>query len=592
VEGRAALTKETRRVRAWIADDSRTTEIGGLLVAAGAFVAFYWYAGFPIYNNATWLDPWYYTGLFINFHFLHSTFSTAYYVTRLPWLIPGRAIFAIFSPTPAYLVLHLVTGVAAVAAVYLLVRRYLGRLPAFATAAAVASSPLAYHALYRDYVNAGELTYFYIGMFFGLGARAGRRPRVAMAGAGFFLSAAFATHFLSALFAAGLVVPYVLLFRPNPQALARDAGAFITGCVALFFGCGVYSAAVGGPFNFLHAALQDAGQLNLAGYKRHGVSWVLSDPWMLVPVLAVAVIVVLLVRGRSDTTSSARAFAWAIGAYTVVMSVAVVIWEVLLGGVLFEWLDYFELFFSIAVIPAIGVAAGLLIRGGEKWGLRGTGAVATAGLVAGFVVPTLAIFRFGWTWRVSRAAFVPSVILICITVLAVAASTFARRQKLFRSVAAVVCSTAFGLSVAYPVAASTDVGTNINLTRTINRIDTGTFHVGIDWVRWMQSQGLQDPHMDTWYDQRTSPEFPGLASFYFYGYILLDANMPNVTPAFREMWKQRDPSEVVLLCKSPSCEGAQAALVRAGYAVHLRASHLFVSGPVHLWVRVLAVGAA
>ncbi len=583
MERRAPLGTEARRVGA---------EIGGLLVAAAAFIAFYWYAGFPIYNNATWLDPWYYTGLFVNFHFLHSTFSTAYYVTRLPWLIPGRAIFAIFSPTPAYLVLHLVTGVAAVAAIYLLVRRYLGRLPAFASAAAVASSPLAYHALYRDYVNAGELTYFYIGMFFGLGARAGRRPRVAMAGAGFFLTAAFATHFLSAMFTAGLVVPYFLLFRPNRPSLIRDAVAFVVGSVALLFGCAVYSVAVGGRFDFLHAALGATGQLNLAGYKRHGVSWVLAEPWILVPVFVVVVLVVLLVRGRADTTSSARAFAWAIGAYTVVMSVAVVVWEVFLGGVLFEWVDYFELFFSIAVLPAIGIAAGLLIRWGQKRSLRGTGAVATVGLVAGFVVPVLAIFRFGWTWRVYRPAFVPSVILLALTVLAVAASAFVGRQKLYRSVAAVICSTAFGLSVAYPVAASMDVDSNVNLARSNNRIDTGTFKVGIAWVRWMESQGLQDTHMDTWYDQRTSPNFPGLASFYFYGFVLLDANMPNVTPEFRAMWKKRDPKEVVLLCKSADCEGAEGALVRAGYAVHLRAARLFTSGPVHLWVRVLAVGAA
>ncbi|MGZ4357345.1 MAG: glycosyltransferase family 39 protein [Gaiellaceae bacterium] len=568
-------------------------EIGALIAAGAAFVAYYWFVGFPIYNNATWLDPWYYTGLFVNFHFLHGTFTSAYYPTRLPWLIPGRAIFAVFPPTAAYLVLHIVAGATAVGSVYLLVRRFLGRAAGFVAAALVASSPLAYHALYRDYVNAGELTYMYVGMYLALGARAGRRPRLAMAGAGFFLSAAVATHFLSAVFIAGLVVPYAILFRPKATTtLLRDAACFIGGCAGLFMACGVYSVASGGPFNFLAPALASAGQLNLSGYRRHGVSWVLSDPWMLVPASAVATIVVLLAKRGAVPDSQMRAFAWAIAAYAALMSVAMVVWEVLGGMVIFEWLDYFELFFSVAVIPALAVAAGLIIGIGERRGLRGTGWFAALGVIVALVVPPLAIFRLDWTSFTGRAAFVPSAILIGATVLLAAFATFTQRSKLQRSVAAVVAATCVGLAAAYPVTASTDVMSNMNYSRTLNQTDSGVFRAGIDWVRWMESNGFQTPQMATWYDGKTSPEFAGVASLYFYGWILLDTQMPKITTQFRALWTQRKPTEVVLLCSSASCEGAQATLAQAGYAVRLRAARLFSSGPVRLWVRVLTVGAS
>jgi hypothetical protein len=567
-------------------------EVGAFTAAGAAFVAYYWFVGFPIYNSATWLDPWYYTGLFVNFQFLHSTFASAYYPTRLPWLIPGRAIFALFPPTAAYLVLHLVTGAIAVGSVYLLVRRFLGRVPGLAAAAVVASSPLAYSALYRDYVNAGELTYLYVGMYFALGVRDGRRPRLAMAGAGFFLSAAVATHFLSGVFIAGLVVPYAILFRPKVSTLLRDAASFIAGCASLFFVCGVYSVAAGGPFNFMGPALATAGQLNLSGYKRHGVSWVLSDPWMLVPVLAVATIVVLLARRGTVPDSRMRTFACAIAAYAALMSVAVVVWEVLGGMVLLEWLDYFELFFSVAVIPALGVAVGLLIGIGERRGLRGTGPAAAVGVIAALLVPPLVMYRLGWVSSIGRSTFVPSAILIGATILLIAVTALTQRSKLQRSVGVIVCAACFGLAIAYPVTASTDVASNMNFTRTLNRTNSGVFHAGIEWVRWMESEGLQTPRMETWYDGKTSPDFAGVASLYFYGWILLDTQMPTITPQFRALWKQRDPTEVVLLCSSAGCEGAQAALARAGHPVRLRAARAFSSGPVHLWVRVLTVAAS
>lgn len=564
---------------------ARVFEIGGLGLLTCAFFALYVLIGYPIYNNATWLDPWYYTGLFVNFHFLSTTFPSAYYGTRLPWLIPGRFLFGVFSPSVAYLVLHVAFGIAATGFLYLLVRRYFGRGPAVITFAAAAASPVYYHSLYRDYVNSGELTYLLAGAYFGLALRAGRRPRMAMGAAGFFLIAAVATHFLAALFIGAFIVPYVILFRPSWKVFRSDATAFLAGAVVLFFVCGVYSRANGGPFDFMKRGLNALRSFSGAGYKRKGFNWLLSEPRVFVPFFLLAIVVLATAGVWRTLEPIGRRAALALGAYLTVTYAFVLAWEFAGSGILIEWFDYYEIFFSVTLIPFVGVAAWSLLRLAPPGWLP----VALACGGATSVLPPLLIYRLGWISYVDERGAVLSGVIMLLTLGVVVALVLSRgRRKSLSGILAVLAVSGLGLGFAYPVSASRDIRSNMDFTKTVNAIDTGVFHAGIAWVRWMRVESLQDPHMVTWYDGRDQ-YFNGFPSLYYFGWFLQDGNMPRVTPAFKELWRQRNPSEIVLLCDRRDCEQAPRALRRAGIVLHPFAQREFVSGPVRLWVRVLKV---
>lgn len=570
-----------RRARGLAVTWHRETAL--LLGLAGAFFGFYVVAGFPIYNNATWLDPWYYTGLFVNFRFLYTAYPGAYYSSRLPWLIPGRIVNAVFDPTTAYLLLHVVYGILATGALYLLLRRLVGRRAALVGAVAAAANPVYYHSLYRDYVNTGVLTYLLLGMASALAFRTGRHPALAMAASGFFLTAAVTTHFFAGLLGAALLVPYLLLLRPRVDELARDAAAFITGGALLFLICGLYARSFGRSFEFIRPQIVATGYFHSANFKRSGVEWMASEPRVLVPFFLAAVCLVGL-RAARPQGLQARAIT-ALGGYLTVTYAAVIVWELAGKGIVIEWLDYFEIFFSMAVLPFVGVAAWTVARvTSERYK-----AVALGLSLLALVVPTFVIYRLGWTTLVGRSALWPSIGLMLATVVAVGVAAASRVPARWRGIAALMAAVGLGLGVAYPTSASTDIISNLDATATVNKLDTGVFHTGIDWVRWMRSEHLQTTHMVTWYDAGSAPWFNGISSLYYWGWIGQGTDMPRIGTEFRQLWDSRRPDQIVLLCSTPGCRNAEPALRRAGYDVRLRAQRLFESGPVRLWVRVLSV---
>jgi hypothetical protein len=578
-------SEHTSRLRAIRAGEHglEAAAFGGLFVS---LFGLYWLLGFPIYNDAAWLDPWYYTGLWINYDFLRPAYHGAYYVTRIPWIAPGRVVFALLPPTAAYLVIHIIFALLAAFCLYFLFRRFLGVTPALAGIVGAGLNPLVYHALYRDYVVAGELTFLFASMYFGLAARAGRRPALAMGAAGFFVASAFSTHFFSSIFSATLVVPYVLLFRPTWRVVRRDLAAFLAGAGALFVLCTVYSVAQGGPLFYLGPALHTTGDLSLSQYHLGGVSWMLSEPRLLVPPFLVIVAALLLVRSRRRGTFPALAsrFSVAIVAYGAAVWAIVTAWE-FVGGIVYENIDYTEPFLAVCFVPLFAVCMALVLDELGVASRRST--LIAAGIILAFAfLPVFLIYRLDWTDITARRGAVATVLLMLVAVLALIGARALPRAT--RKVAAFGGLALLVLASSYPVAASNLTLSAMNYDASTNRRNTDVFHVSVAWVRWMRSAGLQHNDMVTWYDVKTTPWGNAIASMYFLGWSLQGTNMPVIDAHFRQQWSIRNhPSEIVLLCSSPRCEGAQEVLRRGGYPAVVVAQKLFARGMIRLWVKVL-----
>ena len=139
-----------------------------------------------IYTEPGTIDPWLYTALMTNFDFIYDHFSTTYYASRLPAILPGYFLNSFLTPQQAYVVLHLVFFLAGALFLYLLVRTLFGVRVAVLLYPAFLTNAMYVDAHTWDYVDGFVITYLSGGLYF-LASCTGRRSRVRPALAGLLL---------------------------------------------------------------------------------------------------------------------------------------------------------------------------------------------------------------------------------------------------------------------------------------------------------------------------------------------------------------------------------------------------------------------
>ena len=119
---------------------------------------------FVVYPTSGFIDPWLYTGYFTNFRYLLAHYGFTYYVSRLPWILPGRLAFGIASPEGASLLLC--SGIVAVSAVslYWIVRWYYGRAPALLAAVVLIVNPYFMASAGWQYPDGAAIAYGMAGL--------------------------------------------------------------------------------------------------------------------------------------------------------------------------------------------------------------------------------------------------------------------------------------------------------------------------------------------------------------------------------------------------------------------------------------------
>ena len=193
----------------------------------------------------------------------------------------------------AYWVLHGLAFCGGVAALFFLVRRYLGLAAAVVGAATLALTPMYWNAQYWDYIDGVTLTYLLAGLCFGLPSAVGRRRAVSLAAAGVFFAAAVTTNLFAALVA--LIYPILYAVRSTGDGSSRegwlalkDFAALLLGAAGLVLALGFYARANGGPFRFLRAADRSHPFWRSWTSKIAGYQWLRARVELLVPVVLIA----------------------------------------------------------------------------------------------------------------------------------------------------------------------------------------------------------------------------------------------------------------------------------------------------------------
>jgi hypothetical protein len=562
----------------WVRDVALLSALTGLVGLA------FLYAQAPLYNAPGTIDPWLYTALFTNFDFTYQHYWSTYYASRLPWVVPGLFTHELFGDRVAFVVLHAVFFLSGAVALFVVVRRFLGRVPAFAAYAVLITNQLYFNAQNWDYVDGAIVTYLLLAYACGLTRARGALRALAMVGAGFFLMAAVGTNLFAVTLAAGFPLLYVgtAPLRGNVRRIAADAAAVVVGAAGLVVAGGLFAVAAGADFWFLEPQIRALREINTSSSRVPGYDWILRMPRMLSPLVVLLAGAVLLRRlpAGNAIERERRRFAFAAYIHLGVLAGFLFVWNELRDPVL--QLPYYASLLLPAL--ALGVAAVVYAgsagvrAGGVGWALVGTVTAAAA-------LPIVLIYRPDDPALVGRTGtWITIVICAAILVIGVTAAV-ARRWRIAGTVAAfaVVVTMAFGVNL------STAASDDVFQWAVSNPANGPTYDVGMDLVDFMRRSDLQRDMPYFWYHAADGPELTSIQSLYYFGYTYLGLDMPMIDNEFKERVRTYDVKTIVLLCVQRGCRGGPEALRAQGYALREVAQTRLASGDVDVWARAFRV---
>jgi len=356
-----------------------------LLIALPAAMLWMAFGPFVIYPPSGHIDPWFYTGYFTNFHYLVSHLGFTYYVSRLPWILPGRLAFFIASPQVASLLLC--SGILAVSAVslYWIVRWYYGRAPAALAAVVLATNPYFMSAAVWHYPDGPTIAYGMAGLALYLRPTGSRRWNSFWAAA--MLVLAGATNM-----AGGPMILAILVFplwrcRHSLKEFLKEAVCSAAGAVLAAY---VLSRLSRSLFQDPHFLLPQMNQTRyaidtpgyLSGMWGSGSGFLLNAERLFTPAFLLVFGLVLLVAIRRPA-----AVAWPAYLALLVCCALYSVVEFVLHGVALR-VHYHSSYMQVVVLGFAGVALG------EVWqrtpGRGKFRAVCAAGLGAAGVALCLA----------------------------------------------------------------------------------------------------------------------------------------------------------------------------------------------------------
>jgi hypothetical protein len=560
-----------------------------LVVLTAAAAAVYVWTKAPLYNPFGTIDPWLYTALWTNFDQIYESFPRTYYISRLPWIVPGYVLNGVFDARTAALVLHSAFFLGGGVLFYVLCRRWLGLAAAAIGYVALIGSQMYFNAHRWDYQEGGVLTYMIGAYCFSLvrtQSVALRATSLALGGA--FAAAMVTTRVIDVAFLVGLPLLYLAVSPDLPMAarlkqFAHDIAAFASGAAALLVACGLFAKSHGEEFLFFMPQVRVV-QSTSGGYNQLPVeAWLPFSPYFWVPLFVIvfaAAVFVLVPRGDRV----ARRVLVATTVWLAVVYGAFAAWQFLGDGWLFNLTYYFSSFLVPTLLCLTAAAAVLL--GAE--GLSQRSLLVGAACAVAVLGPVVWVYRTDSGVRAATGYRDDSYIVMFVVMgvallLAISARVPRLRAAGAAAVVAAYFAGAYGVNTSY---ANLTFGTSDSRTG-------GLYEVGQKLIVHLRASGYKNALPNIWYDgSNVSSGIGSIQSLYYYAFTFLDTGMPVVGDTFRFRMAVWRPKRIVLLCAEPRCTGAATALGRAGYKPWLQSQAVLASDGVRVWVKIYRVEVA
>jgi hypothetical protein len=248
---------------------------------------------------AGFIDPWLYTGYFSNLPYMLRHYGLTYYVSRLPWILPGRLAFLLASPQKASLFLNALLVAVCALSLYWIVRWYFGRVPAALASIALVTNLYFYSTTAWDYPDGPSIAYAFAAVAFAV--RPNGRHTLNMVAAGVLFALSGFTNMAAGPMILGGLLMGNRRYRRSLRDLFREALRIGLGVAMATFVFCLISKLVLGQYQFFRPQIQQTIQLSGTGYL---ASWgrgfaFLMTAFRLFPVAFMLVIGGALVLVRS-----------------------------------------------------------------------------------------------------------------------------------------------------------------------------------------------------------------------------------------------------------------------------------------------------
>jgi len=260
-----------------------------------------WIYNPPVLNN---VDTWIYTGLFryfFDFADKHPS-NLHYFIERLSAILPGYALYHVFTPEVANAVLHLGVYMLTVFALYGVMRRLFGKDAALIAALCLGGYTWFLRAAGHDYIDGMGIAYYSAALWFATQAAYQSRYKIYLLGCGAFLGAALISQLFLVVFVPIIGLHYLALNWKNHRHPFIMSAIYVSGGAAiLIFGLMLFNFITIGKLNILANSLSfiytsgSNTSLRSSIFEIYG-----STPmtWMALPCLLMLCSVICLARWK------------------------------------------------------------------------------------------------------------------------------------------------------------------------------------------------------------------------------------------------------------------------------------------------------
>ena len=555
--------------------------IEAALLCLAPLLAF-WAMDFVSFYQNHMIDPYVYTGYIHNFKDLVDRYGLTYYAVRFGFILPARALVALFGAEAGYLVLRYLLTLVAGLPLYTVVKRYWGLPLAAGTYSVLVTSPYFARTLLWDYPDATGMPFLCAALCLML--LEGRRGWFwdAMAGG----CAAMALHsnfFIVAPLGVfgGLYILLWLLWHRGVARLARRAACFLGGVIVIT-GLGVcYYGITLGTWNIFGPTLNISLWLAHEGMKlwrQAGFAWLGRQYAVLTPAL-LSVFALVGWGWRRPAFHDAAIWVSASG----------------IGG--FFYLHQFvlqadtlELFYYFSyALPAVFLLLAMTLHGlVARLALPGRW-LAVAHFAAGAITPWLLYAQGSLTAATSNLRAFLALVAVAAVLLALATHGrgWARRGR------AVTAALALGLMFAASFATSVYPGT-IRAQRPPDYQEEDVYRVALQFMQAIPPWQVRPGLLRFWYSNvPVANPMGSIQSTYLWGYSKLqgdDLGLPYLGEAQLQVLRAPELKWLVMMSETEAqLQLGLDALTRAQVAYRPVSQQTLVAGSYRLFVQQLEI---
>lgn len=264
-----------------------------------------------IYSQIGTLDPWIYAGYQMHPARFWQQAPTAYYGSRVPWVLFGWAVHRVFGVEQSLYVQALTLFYVSTLSLYYAIQRiFANAVAAFAAAFLLGTNTWFLWAIGWDYVDGPMIALVLLGFAALAGAAFGQRWRIAslLWGATAAATVGLFTPNLVIVLPIQIAVFLGVNYFGQGRSISRVFALWVAGFVASLFLMCLSTWALGGQFYFFTAQASASISL-LQSLDRIPLwtVWIGSAPWLLLPAFGLlASLILIAVRGPAVVRSLSR----------------------------------------------------------------------------------------------------------------------------------------------------------------------------------------------------------------------------------------------------------------------------------------------